>query len=152
MLKWIILLFFAGKAAATPCDHTDDSFNCVFYKGVHDGDTIKVDIPNEHPLIGKDVSIRLSGIDAPEINSTNPCEQVVASIAKKRLEQILLEAEVVTLKNVKRGSFFRIVAEVHTDKHGNISDLLLKEQLAVVFKKTANWCTNKNYLATRSED
>ena len=146
MLKLIIILFFSTQAFATPCNHTTTSFNCVLYKGAHDGDTFKVDIPNVHPLVGKDSSVRLARIDTPELNSSNPCERIVASIAKDRLDQILSSSKVINLLKIKRGSFFRIIAEVDTDKHGNISDLLLKEGLATPFKKTTDWCLNYNYL------
>ena len=34
---------------------------------VYDGDTFKIDLPSQHPLFGDDLSIRVLGIDTPEI-------------------------------------------------------------------------------------
>ena len=37
---------------------------------VYDGDTFKIDLPNMHPLFGDDISIRLFGVDTPEMRGT----------------------------------------------------------------------------------
>ena len=34
---------------------------------VYDGDTFKIDLPSMHPLFGDDISIRLFGVDTPEM-------------------------------------------------------------------------------------
>ena len=38
---------------------------------VYDGDTFKIDLPNMHPLFGDDISIRLFGVDTPEMRGTS---------------------------------------------------------------------------------
>ena len=38
---------------------------------IYDGDTFKVDLPSQHPLFGADLSIRVFGIDTPEIKGTS---------------------------------------------------------------------------------
>ena len=38
---------------------------------VYDGDTFKIDLPNMHPLFGKEIAIRLFGVDTPEIKGTS---------------------------------------------------------------------------------
>ena len=37
---------------------------------VYDGDTFKIDLPSMHPLFGDDLSIRLFGLDTPEMRGT----------------------------------------------------------------------------------
>ena len=36
---------------------------------VYDGDTFKIDLPSMHPLFGDDLSIRLFGVDTPEMRA-----------------------------------------------------------------------------------
>lgn len=147
MKKLILFLSFVSLSAviASPCDHTENTFNCVFYKGNYDGDTLKVDIPNVHPILGSDIPIRLIGIDTPELISANQCERVVAELAKKRVEKLLFKAKNISLTSLKRGSFFRIVADVVIDGE-SLSGILLDEKLAIPYKSTANWCESKPYL------
>ena len=38
---------------------------------VYDGDTFKIDLPSQHPLFGDDLSIRVFGIDTPEMRGTS---------------------------------------------------------------------------------
>jgi endonuclease YncB( thermonuclease family) len=37
---------------------------------VYDEDTFKIDLPSMHPLFGDDLSIRLFGVDTPEMRGT----------------------------------------------------------------------------------
>ena len=37
---------------------------------VYDGDNFKIDLPNMHPLFGDDISIRLFGVDTPEMRGS----------------------------------------------------------------------------------
>jgi len=56
--------------------------------------------------------------------------------------QTLLAAESITLKNVQRGKYFRLVASVEADGQ-DVSDLLIQEGLAVVYDggtKVKDWC------------
>ncbi len=52
------------------------------------------------------------------------------------------QAHSITLKNVERGKYFRIVATVEADGQ-DVSDLLIQEGLAVPYEggtKGKNWC------------
>ncbi|MBF0370483.1 MAG: hypothetical protein HQL52_13605 [Magnetococcales bacterium] len=44
----------------------------VIYRGNYDGDTIRFDIPGVHPLLGDNISIRVRGVDTPEIRGKCP--------------------------------------------------------------------------------
>ena len=108
---------------------------------VYDGDTIFVTFPNWHPVVGKNLGIRLAGIDTPEIRTSIPKEKALAYKAKRYLEKRLATCETMRLDNVERGKYFRLVANLIVD--GNDVGLELIEQgLAVRYdgkKKTHDW-------------
>ena len=55
---------------------------------------------------------------------------------------ILKDAEQITLKNMKRGKYFRIAADVYVDGE-NLADMLIEAGMAVSYgggKKTHKWC------------
>ena len=73
---------------------------------VYDGDTITVNLPYVHPLLGKKLGIRIYGIDTPEIRGKCAKEKEMALIAKEAvLKAIELNGGVVNLKNCSRGKY-----------------------------------------------
>ena len=79
---------------------------------VIDGDTFACDI-NEHSAIaGKNISIRLRGINTPELRSKDPEERLSAIFEKQRLSDLLTNARVIELRNIDRDKYFRIGADV----------------------------------------
>ena len=48
-------------------DKTYGNFNNVKYVRNYDGDTVKVNIPEIPRLFGEEISVRIRGIDTPEI-------------------------------------------------------------------------------------
>jgi endonuclease YncB( thermonuclease family) len=102
---------------------------------VYDADTItiasKIDIPNS-PLYR--FSIRLNGIDAPEIHGKNDDEKESAIYARDQLENLVLH-RFVQLKNKKTEKYGRILADVYLgDLH--INQWLLDEKLVVPYDGT----------------
>lgn len=81
---------------------------------VYDGDTFKAKI-NTLPEFLNPFSIRINGIDCPEIRSSNLNEKAHAIIERNRADSILNTAKQVTLKNTKKGKYFRLVADVEVD-------------------------------------
>ena len=96
----------------------------------YDGDTITIatylPIP-ESPLYK--FSVRLSGIDCPEIRGKTESEKTCAKIAKKFIEDKLL-GNIVKLKNVSLEKYGRILADVVYNGE-NLGDLLVDNRLAV---------------------
>ena len=127
------------------CTHDAKNFRCVKYLNNYDGDTITVDIPRVHPLLGKKISVRVAGVDTPEIKSENSCEKKKAKLAKKFTAELLKKSYRIDLKNVRRDKYFRIVADVIFDGK-SLSKYLLKtkDKLAVPYdggtKTKINWC------------
>lgn len=123
---------------------TDTSFMCVKFLRAHDGDTISVNIAGTHPLFGKNISIRVRGIDTPEMNSAIKCQKVKAMAAKVGLEAIVNGAKQIDLVNVGRDKYFRILATVRVDGK-DLGQLLLAQKLAQPYDggtKTAWTCKN----------
>lgn len=145
-MKWIFvlsLLLSLNSVSAQECAHSKDQFNCVKFVKNYDADTITVDIPGVHPLIGDNISVRVGGIDAPEIKGSLPCEKEASRNAKRLVENLLKSAKKITLKNVQKDKYFRILADVDVDGR-DLKELLLKNRLAYAYeggtKEKRNWC------------
>jgi endonuclease YncB( thermonuclease family) len=75
----------------------------------------KIDLPSQHPLFGDDISVRVLGIDTPELRGTSDEVKALAYKAKNRTQELLSDAKTIELKNPQRGKYFRVVAEVWID-------------------------------------
>jgi len=99
---------------------------------VYDGDTITIasKLPySESPLYR--FSVRLNGIDCPEIKGKDDSEKECAQIAKKVMSELILN-KIVILKNVSTEKYGRILADVyigdlHLNKH------MIEKRLAVTY-------------------
>ncbi|MAL86855.1 MAG: hypothetical protein CMI23_10945 [Opitutae bacterium] len=90
---------------------------------VYDGDTFKIDLPNMHPLFGKEIAIRLFGVDTPEIKGTSFKVKALAQEAQQLTEKALKGASKIELRNPQRGKYFRIISEVWIDGE-SLADIL----------------------------
>ena len=117
------------------------------YKGAvyirnYDGDTITFNLPGLHPIIGKKINIRVNGIDTPEIRGKCEKETYNAQQAQQMVANILKDAEQITLKNMERGKYFRIAADVIVDGE-NLAHTLIEAGMAARYggrRKTHKWC------------
>ena len=82
---------------------------------VIDGDTFACDIDEHSAIAGKNISIRLRGINTPELRSKDPEERLSAIFEKQRLSDLLANARVIELRNIDRDKYFRIDADVYID-------------------------------------
>ena len=99
---------------------------------VYDGDTIT--IATKLPFINSPLyrfSVRLKGIDSPEMRTTSEDEKTAAIEVKNKLTDLLLNKQVY-LKNLQTEKYGRILADVYLDDLC-INELLLKERLAVKY-------------------
>ena len=92
-----------------PFVHAHD-FPSVTYRTCYDGDTCRFDIPNVHPFFGENIPIRFAGIDTPDLRGKCDQEKQLAVKARDLVQTTLEQAHSITLKNAKRGKYFRIVA------------------------------------------
>ena len=108
---------------------------------VYDGDTFRADIRGLPDIIGKNIAIRILGIDTPEIKGKCEEEKVVAIKARDFARKALFNATTITLKNLKRDKYFRLLADVYFDDT-DLANALLVNNLAVKYsgKKKPSWC------------
>lgn len=87
------------------------------------------------------MSIRINGIDTPEMRAKCDKEKVLARKAKKLTVSLLRGAKLIELKNIKRGKYFRLIADVYVDGI-LIADKLQKNHLAVPYDggTKIDWC------------
>lgn len=124
-----------------PLATAEDAFKNVQYVKNYDGDTVTVNIPGVHPVLGKEIPVRIKGIDTPELRTNNKCEKRMAAKARDMVSFFLRSASVIDLKSVTRGKYFRLVADVYIDG-ASLGELLTVEGLAVPYKdrKRVRWC------------
>ena len=118
-----------------------DYQGAVYLKN-YDGDTIRFNLPGYPPIAGKDIRVRVNGIDTPEIKGKCKKEKYEAQQARDMVADILKGAEKINLKNMKRGKYFRIAADVIVDGE-NLADVLIEAGMAIKYnggKKTYKWC------------
>ena len=99
---------------------------------VYDGDTITIitKLPYENSELYR-FSVRLSGIDTPEMKSQCIEEKKMAKEAQESLSNLILHKQI-TLKNVKTEKYGRILADVYLGET-NINKWMLEQHLSVEY-------------------
>ena len=108
---------------------------------IYDGDTLRVNIDSFPDIVGKNIRIRIKGIDAPEIKGKCQTEIDLAIMARDYLRNAINQSSQIELRNIERGKYFRIVGELYIDGQ-NISNNLIKRKLAYYYNggKKSSWC------------
>lgn len=99
---------------------------------VYDGDTIT--IAAKLPYSGSPLyrfSVRLNGIDCPEIKGKDNDEKQCAILAKNEMTELLLQKEI-ELKNVQTEKYGRILADVYI-KELHVNQHMVEKRLAVKY-------------------
>ena len=81
---------------------------------VIDGDTIVCDINGWSEIIGNNISVRMRGCDSPEIRTSDVDEKKLGYYAKDLLIAKLGNKKQLTLKNIGKGKYFRLVADIYS--------------------------------------
>ena len=138
----IVLILFLLTATSSHSEQSFGDYEGAIYVRNYDGDTITFNLPNLHPIIGKKIRVRLNGIDTPEIKGKCDKEKYNAKQAKDMVAEILKDAERIDLKNMRRGKYFRIAADVYVDGE-NLAEALIDSGMAVKYdggEKNTRWC------------
>ena len=108
---------------------------------VYDGDTFRVDIDSLPPIVGKNIAIRLNGVDTPEIRGKCKYEKDLAVKARDFVRNKLANAKEIKLTKLQRGKYFRVVADVMVDGV-SLEKELLDNKLAYKYTggKKSSWC------------
>jgi micrococcal nuclease len=130
------------------CQHLENTFRCVEFIKNYDGDTFVFNIPEIHPIFGKGVTVRLKGIDTPEMKGHKACESVLAKKAQRFVFKMLSEAKKIDLliedPRDRKDRYGRLLAHVIVDGQ-SLGQVLLQSKLAVQYippkrRKTLDWC------------
>ena len=109
---------------------------------IYDGDTFRVNINSYPNVIGKKIAVRINGIDTPEIKGKCQKEKDLAQKSKQLTVSLLRNAKKIELRNIQRGKYFRIVADVFVDEK-SLADIQITNNLAVRYDggtKIKDWC------------
>ena len=134
----IILTLFIAAVQATPQYGT---VTVSKVNSVYDGDTFRVDINSLPPIVGKNIPIRVNGVDTPEIRGKCQYEKNLALEARDFVRDKLSNAKEIKLTNLQRGKYFRVVANVLVDGV-SLEQELLDNKLAYRYDggKKLSWC------------
>lgn len=141
LLSLTFLFLFSGSNIVNAKQKFGDYEGAIYVRN-YDGDTITFNLPKLHPIIGKKIVVRVNGIDTPEIRGKCDKEKYDAEQAKGMVEDFLKDAERIDLKNMGRGKYFRIVADIYVDGE-NLAEALVDSGMAIRYnggKKNARWC------------
>jgi len=92
---------------------------------IYDGDTFKCNIMGYPSIVGEQVSVRIFGIDCPEMKDEREAIKAKARTAKQYSVKRLREGKVIKLVNMRRDKYFRILAEVYIDGKSLGEELVL---------------------------
>lgn len=108
---------------------------------IYDGDTFRVNISYWPDIIGQKIPVRVNGIDTPEMRGKCKNEIELARKAKKVTVDMLRNSKKIELRNIKRGKYFRIVADVFVDGK-SLAEVLVQKNLAYRYSggKKKSWC------------
>ena len=99
---------------------------------VYDGDTITVQfrLPYKKSKLYK-ISVRLNGIDCPELKTKNEIEKKCSQIAKQKVSDLLM-GNTVQFKNVSMEKYGRLLADVYYNNK-SVNEWLLDNHLAIKY-------------------
>lgn len=93
------------------------------------GDTMLVDVDEWPAVIGRQIPVRVFGIDAPEVTDDNDELRLMALAARDFTSRFLTSAKVVELRFICRDKYFRLHASVYADDK-SLAEALLDAGLA----------------------
>lgn len=136
---FIILFGFAHSSFSANTEYGD--LENVKLIRVYDGDSITVNIPSVHPIIGKSVGVRLAHIDTPELSGKCAKEKELAYKAKDAVLQMVPPDKVITLRHIRRDMYFRILADVEMGGI-DVGTKLIELGLARLYEGSTkkSWC------------
>jgi len=121
-LKVFCTYAFLFITFTSPCYAEDLTTAKYLYN--YDGDTVSFDMEGLPDVFGKNISVRVYGIDTPEIKSYNPCEKQLAIVVREFVHEELSTAKVIVLKDCKRDKYFRVLARIEYDGKDLTTELL----------------------------
>jgi len=128
----------------------------IEYIDNYDGDTItfnllelkKWDKEKKYEIFWNNISLRIAGIDTPEIKGACPQEKELAKQAKTFVRSKLEGSKKISLEEISKDKYFRILGEVYVDEVP-LSQMLINHGYAIPYDggtKVNIWCEQKKGL------
>ena len=142
MLKATLIIVIMGLSLfAHAGKQTNGDVRISRVTTIYDGDTFTASIDSWPGIAGKNIGVRISGVDTPELRGKCKKEIKLARMAKQKTVAMIRSAKVIELKRMRRDKYFRIDAEVLADGK-SIAQALISAGLAVHYSggKKTSWC------------
>ncbi|MCZ9850181.1 thermonuclease family protein [Brachyspira hyodysenteriae] len=105
---------------------------------VRDGDTFVINIKGIPKVFGKEIAIRIRGIDTPELDDRRKAIKDIAYRAKFELEDLLYSSKKIVLYDLGRDKYFRVLASVKADDI-DVGKYLIQKGLAKKYTGKKEW-------------
>ncbi len=141
LFKITFILFITSIFTVNAQDKNYGDVELLEVTSIYDGDSFRANIKGYPAIIGQHMSIRINGIDTPELRGKCEVEKQLARKAKQFTVERLRATKSIVLKNIKRGKYFRLIADVYIDGV-SLGEQLIKHGHAVKYSGEAkpNWC------------
>ena len=134
---------YEPRELTMPKAHTEGQpFEVAVFHGCYDGDTCTVSLhPTVPALFGDHVTVRLAGIDTPEMKGICEEEKALARQAQALTQKLMVQAVKIELLEPRRDKYFRILARVMADGQ-EVAHELIKAGFARAYDggKKQRWC------------
>ncbi len=116
----------------------------VLFESCYDGDTCSFVVPWLPPVLGDPLTVRLRGIDTPEIRGRCDSERQLARDARDVAVEVLSRSRRIDLLLPERGKYFRLVVDVIADGE-SLADVLVRKGLARPYEggRREGWCDDR---------
>lgn len=126
---------------AVAAERTYGSVRVDEVTSIYDGDTFTVNIKDWPSVVGERISVRVRGIDTPELRAKCVAELNKARLAKQFTVEKLRAARQIELRNIARDKYFRLLADVWVDGQ-DLAEGLVRKGLAIPYDggTKSSWC------------
>jgi|SaaInlStandDraft_6_1057023.scaffolds.fasta_scaffold111025_1 micrococcal nuclease len=138
VLIGLFLILFLPSPVMGQSDYGE--YGGAILVNIYDAKTFVMNLPEYPPLIGEMITVKIGGIETPKLKGKCKRESQLAAKAKKFTEKALKNAELIDLTNMKRGKFFKIIADILVNDEDFAGRLVEKGYAVKIKKKTHNWC------------
>lgn len=120
----------AGQSA--PETFSSDTLENVQIVSIYDGDTFKINLDCSLAAYCDKVSVRVRGVDTPEMKGKTKREKELAQKAKAFTKDFLAQTPV-TLRNCGRDKYFRLLCDVSNASGKDLAQELIKRDLGYAY-------------------
>ncbi len=141
VLAGSLLLLMVAPLSLRAADTTYGPVQGLQLRDCDDARTCRFDVPGWPAVVGRNLPVRLEGLDVPDPDGACARERRLGREARRVLVAWLTAADTLTLRQVRRSGSFRLVARLQADGR-NVADRLIEERFARSTDRvdTDGWC------------